>query len=62
MSIMQPTQVFFPSQFYVIFLFGGGGAVILPLSIKMTCRLGLQGLLMQPPCPPSLTVTFIESH
>ena len=47
--------------------FGGGGAVILPLSIKMTCRFGLQdyrlqGLPMQPPCPAPLTVAYIESH
>ena len=59
---MQPTQVYFPSQFYVVFYFFLGGAVILPLSIKMTCRFGLQGLPMQPPCPPPLTVTYIESH
>ena len=32
------------------------------LSIKMTCRFGLQGLSMQPPCPPPLTVTYIEFH
>ena len=55
---MQPTQIYFPSQFYVVFFCLGGGAVILPLSIKMTCRFGLQGLSMQPPCPPTLTVTL----
>ena len=62
---MQPTQVYFPSQYYVVVFVGfffGGGAVILPLSIKMTCRFGLQGLPMQLPCPPPLTVTYIESH
>ena len=53
---MQPTQVYFP------FFFGGGGAVILPLSIKMACRFGLQGLPMQLPCRPPLRVTYIESH
>ena len=53
---MQPTQVSHHKFFF------GGGAVILPLSIKMACRFGLQGLPMQPPCPPLLTVTYIESH
>ena len=52
---MQPTQVYFP-------FFFGGGAVILPFSIKMTYRFGLQGFPMQLPCPPPLTVTYIESH
>ena len=57
---MQPTQVYFPSQFYVVFFWGG--VVILPLSIKMTCRFGLEGLPMKPPYTPPLTVTYIESH
>ena len=54
---MQPTQVYFHSQFLFLFL-GGGGAVILPLSIKMACRFGLQGLPLQPLYPPPLTVTI----
>ena len=58
---MQPTQaVYFPSQFYGFFFLGG--AVILPLSVKMTCRFGFQGLPMPLPCPPPLTVLYIEAH
>ena len=54
---MQPTQVNSIHNFYFYFFFGGG-AVILPLSIKMACRFGLQGLPLQPPYPPPLTVTI----